>query len=76
MNIRKISQFFLLGGLAAFGFTACTNLEVEETDSIVLQDAGGGFVPGDPAELLNSGYTDLCLYRPKQHLRFGYSPIG
>ncbi len=68
MNIRKISQFFLLGGLAAFGFTACTNLEVEETDSIVLQDAGGGFVPGDPAELLNSGYTDLGAYTDQNNI--------
>ncbi len=62
MNIRKISQFFLIGGLAAFGFTSCTNLEVEETDSIVLEDAGGGFVPGDPAELLNSAYSDFGAY--------------
>ncbi len=38
---------------------SCTDLEVEEVDSIIIETTGDGFVAGDPVELLNSAYQDL-----------------
>lgn len=68
MNYIKIGKLFLLSGLAFFGTTACTDLEVEERDSIVSEDTGGGFVPGDPEELLNSAYGDLGAFTDQANI--------
>lgn len=68
MNYLKIGKFFLLGGLALWGTTACTDLEVEERDSIVTESSGGGFVAGDPTELLNSAYGDLGAFTDQANI--------
>jgi hypothetical protein len=68
MKYTKISAFFLFGALGLFLFQACTDLEPEERDSIVLVDEGGGFVPGDPAALLASAYTDLGAFTDQNNI--------
>lgn len=59
MNRFKFFSLFALGVLA-FMFATCTDLEVVETDSVVLEDVGGAPQPGDPAALLVSAYKDLA----------------
>lgn len=54
MKINFIKSSILLG--AVLSFTACTDLELEETDSIFREDTGGGFsgVSDVPSALVNS----------------------
>ncbi|QED37283.1 RagB/SusD family nutrient uptake outer membrane protein [Antarcticibacterium arcticum] len=54
MKIKFIKSSILIG--AVLSFTACTNLELEETDSIFREDAGGGFsgVSDVPSALVGS----------------------
>ncbi len=68
MNYYKFSKFFLLGVLSVFTFGMCTDLEVDEKDSIVNVDEGGGFVPGDPGELLISAYKDLGAFTDQANI--------
>ncbi len=68
MNYYKNSKIVLLGVLSLFLAAACTDLEPEESDSIVLVDAGGGFVPGDPGELLTSAYKDLGAFTDQNNI--------
>lgn len=68
MNHYKFFNFFMLGALGIFMFAACTDLKVKEADSIVLEDAGGGFVPGDPGELLISAYKDLSAFTDQNNI--------
>ena len=51
----------MAGVLASFLFSACTNLQIEEIDSIVVESEGGQF-QGDPAQLLESAYNDLNAF--------------
>lgn len=44
--------------LSSLAFVACTDLEVEELDSVVIEDAGQ-FTGVDPAATLESAYADL-----------------
>jgi len=62
MHFNKISKIFLTGTLGLFLFSACTDLVSTEKDSIVLTDAGGAFVAGDPGALLVSSYKDLDFF--------------
>lgn len=58
----KIKYFFpslLMVACCLFTIQSCTDLEVEERDSVVLEGSDGGFVAGDPTELLASLYTDM-----------------
>lgn len=68
MNNTRISTSLLLGALSLFLFSACTDLEPNAKDSIVLVDAGGGFVPGDPGELLISAYKDLGAFTDQNNI--------
>lgn len=56
--MNKNSINILLTGAWFSIFMACTDLEVDEKDSIVVKDSDEGFVAGNPAELLNSIYND------------------
>ncbi len=67
MKYAKIFAFFLFSA-GLFLFQACTDLEPEEKDSIVLVDEGGDFVPGDPAALLASAYTDLGAFTDQNNI--------
>jgi len=59
MKSVKLSSnlFFIL--LIIFSLSACTDLVVEEKDSIIIESSGEGFVAGDPTALLESSYKDL-----------------
>jgi len=54
----------LLGvvALSFMVFTGCTDLEVEEVDSIVIESDGDGAVAGDPAQLLESAFNNLSFF--------------
>ena len=57
----KNSKFFYLLPLLAlgiWGFQACTNLEVEATDSVFTPESGATFAGNGP-DLLASAYNDL-----------------
>jgi hypothetical protein len=68
MKLRKISNYLLLGAAGLMTITACTDLTEFESDSIVLKSASGGFVPGDPAQLLASSYTDLGAFTDQANI--------
>ena len=57
---------------AAFMYTACTDLEVENNDSIVAESADGTF-SGDPTALLSSVYDDLGLFPNQDNIYSLYS---
>lgn len=58
MRYNTISKHFLSGALSLFlVVSACTNLETDELDSIVIESTGGT-TTGDPAALLEAIYKD------------------
>lgn len=66
-------KFILKGlfALSAFSLvftTACTDLEIEEKDSIVLDSGGSGFQAGDPTELLAAAYNDLSAFADQANI--------
>ena len=58
MNNKTLINKLLLLVWGIFIYSGCTDLEVEERDSIVL-DGSGGFIAGNPTELLSAAYNDL-----------------
>ncbi|MEZ4961654.1 MAG: RagB/SusD family nutrient uptake outer membrane protein [Saprospiraceae bacterium] len=58
-------QFVMAGMILSF--SACTDLEVQETDSLVVAGSGG-FTKGDPAALLSSAYTDLGAFNDQANI--------
>lgn len=61
--MKKINYKFILSGLiGAFVLASCTDLEVNEKDSVVVESTGGGFAAGNPTELLNGLYNDMGFY--------------
>ena len=67
MNYNKISKFFLYGALGVFSFGACTDLEVEEIDSIpVVATSGGNTV--NVGDLLISAYKDLGAFTDQNNI--------
>jgi len=67
MKYNKISKLFLLGSLGMFAFGACTDLEVEERDSVpVVATAGGTSV--NVADLLVSAYKDLGAFTDQNNI--------
>ena len=62
MTYNKFSKHFLLGSLSVLlTFSACTNLETDEVDSIVI-DGSGGTTAGNPTEILAGTYSDLSAF--------------
>ncbi len=59
-NLYNI-KYIIFGFLSMLFVFSCTNLQVDEKDSIVIESSGG-FQSGDPTELLNSAYTDLSAF--------------
>jgi starch-binding outer membrane protein, SusD/RagB family len=59
MDMRKFNILFL-GTLAVL--SSCTDLEVKEKDSIVIESTGGEFTGIDPVAGLTTGYTDLRVF--------------
>jgi hypothetical protein len=59
MNYNKFSKHLLVTALSiGMTFSACTNLQTDEVDSIVVEASGAGGA-GNPTELLASAYGDL-----------------
>ena len=61
------SQLFKWGILAptacvVLGFSGCTDLEIEEVDSIIVEDDGSGQAAGDPEQLVNGVYNGLSTF--------------
>lgn len=61
-NFKNITKTLLTGCVLAFMSTACTDLVVQEKDSVVVEGAGGGFVAGDAGALLEGIYNGLGVF--------------
>jgi len=59
--MKKMDLSKVLMVTAIFAFTACTDLEVEEKDSIVTESESGEFAGVDAAATLTSAYNDLTI---------------
>jgi hypothetical protein len=59
MNIKQIFKFLSLGFAGMLITGACTDLEVENRDSLVIETESGEFGGVEPAAALASAYTDL-----------------
>lgn len=69
MKISKIFNRILPVGAMAIIAVACTDLETEELDSIVVESTGGGFTAGDPAALLEAMYTsDIAAFTDQNNM--------
>ena len=66
MKYNKISKFFLFGALGVFAFGACTDLEVEERDSVPVVATAVGTV--NVGELLVSAYKDLGAFTDQNNI--------
>ncbi len=60
MKKRNVFPLLLLCSLGYLGFQGCTDLESEETDSSIINFAGGQTL--DATNLLASAYKDLGVY--------------
>lgn len=67
MNYNKISKFFLFGALGVFAFGSCTDLEVEERDSVPVVSTGSG-TSVNVGELLTSAYKDLGAFTDQNNI--------
>jgi hypothetical protein len=67
MKFNRLILFIGLVAVGLFMLPACTNLEVEEKDSVVIEGSGGGFVAGDPTQLLASAYNDLSALNSQEN---------
>lgn len=67
MNYNKISKFFLFGALGVFAFGSCTDLEVEERDSVPVVATGSG-TSVNVGELLTSAYKDLGAFTDQNNI--------
>lgn len=61
-SIKNKSKIALALGIGAFTFGSCTDLKVQEKDSTVVEDSGGGFEAGDAGALLEGLYNGLSFY--------------
>lgn len=68
MNFNKLTKFFLFFGVLGMGLAACTDLEVDEIDSVVREDEGGEYFNDDPDGLLASAYTDLGAFTDQANI--------
>ena len=68
MNRNKF-LFILFASLTGiFSFPACTDLEVEEQDSIIVEGSGTGEFQGDGPGLLASAYNDLGAFNDQANI--------
>ena len=69
MKLYQFSKGLLaLAALGLVGLSSCTDLEVEEKDSIVIESSGGGFTAGDPTQLLEAAYNDLSAFTDQANM--------
>jgi len=60
----KLSLFAGISMLSA----SCTDLAVTELDSVKRPASSGGYVPGNPTELLTSAYKDLSTFNGQDNI--------
>jgi starch-binding outer membrane protein, SusD/RagB family len=76
MKLNKIANYLFIGAAGLMTLNACTDLEVTEVDSIVSKETAGGFIPGDPAELLSSSYRDLGAFTDQANIYSLYDHVS
>ena len=57
--MKNLLKGTILSGIVAFTFTACTDLEVDEQDSFVVEDESGEFTGVEAGNALTTSYGDL-----------------
>jgi hypothetical protein len=67
MKNNKLYKVLTLGFGAMF-FASCTDLIVEEKDSVAIESTGAGFVAGNPGEQINGLYNGLGLYNDQGNI--------
>jgi len=68
MKFSNLSKgLFAATFMSMLAFTSCTDLQVEEFDSEII-DTSGGAVAGDPAELINTAYNNLSAFTDQANL--------
>lgn len=68
MKFSNLSKgLFAATFMSMLAFTSCTDLEVEEFDSEIIESSGGA-VAGDPAELVNTAYNNLSAFTDQANL--------
>lgn len=67
MNRNKFLIFLFVGLTGMFAFPACTDLEVDEQDSIIAEGTSGEF-KGDASSLLESSYNDLGAFNDQANI--------
>ena len=67
--MKKFNVFSLLlaGSIGALTFQACTDLEPNEKDSLIVNPTAGG-AAGNPTDLLASAYKDLDIFAAQDHI--------
>jgi len=72
MNISKYLNRLLVLAVIGMAFSACTDLEVEEVNSVITESEDGVFM-GNATELLASAYTDLGVFTNQDNVYSLYS---
>ena len=67
MKNSKIFKIISLG-IGVMTFASCTDLVVEEKDSVAIVSSGAGFVAGTPGEQINALYNGLGLFQDLSHI--------
>ncbi len=68
---------FLILALSSAVFLSCTNLEIEETDSIISEDSGTGFTGvSDPAGAVDELYNQLRAYVDTQEQLYALNEVS
>lgn len=65
--MKNIKRIIPLASMAIF-YVACTDLEVQELDSKVIESSSGSFTGVDPTEALASAYLDLRNYASQDNI--------
>lgn len=73
---NKFSKIFATALLGLFLVSACTDLKVDEVDSVLLDTGDGSFVAGDAGALLLSAYKDLSAFTDQANIFSLYDHVS
>ncbi|MDX2282408.1 MAG: RagB/SusD family nutrient uptake outer membrane protein [Saprospiraceae bacterium] len=73
---NKFSKIFATALLGLFLVSACTDLKVDEVDSVLLDTGDGAFVAGDAGALLLSAYKDLSAFTDQANIFSLYDHVS
>lgn len=65
--MKRYFKLSLFAGISILS-ASCTDLAVTELDSIKRPASSGGYVPGNPTELLASAYKDLSTFNGQDNI--------